>query len=101
MTTALAVVAGHLHRAMSRRAEEPFTAVLRQYDSHHALVGRRVTVAGADPGATVTGRCEGLDEMGRLTLRARGTLHRVIAGQVTIGERHSGPLSRYSGKGIG
>jgi biotin-(acetyl-CoA carboxylase) ligase len=37
--------------------------------------------AGGD-GPAVSGTCEGLDEMGRLLLRDRGTLHRVIAGQV-------------------
>jgi BirA family biotin operon repressor/biotin-[acetyl-CoA-carboxylase] ligase len=85
MTTVLSVVAGHLHRAVSRRAEEPFSVVLREYDAHHALVGRTVTVIGADSESPVGGRCEGLDEMGRLVLRSRGKLHRVISGQVAVG----------------
>jgi BirA family biotin operon repressor/biotin-[acetyl-CoA-carboxylase] ligase len=85
MTTVLSVVAGHLHRAVSRRAEEPFAAVLREYDSHHALVGKTVTVATGDSEPRVSGRCQGLDEIGRLVLRSRGKLHRVISGQVTLG----------------
>jgi BirA family biotin operon repressor/biotin-[acetyl-CoA-carboxylase] ligase len=85
MTTALSVVAAHLHRAVSGRAEEPFPAVLREYDAHHALVGRVVTVTGADSEPPVSGRCEGMDEMGRLVLRSRSKLHRVISGQVTLG----------------
>jgi hypothetical protein len=32
----------------------------------------------------VSGKCEGLDETGRLVLRSRGKLHRVISGQVTL-----------------
>jgi BirA family biotin operon repressor/biotin-[acetyl-CoA-carboxylase] ligase len=85
MTAVLSAVAGHLHRAVSRRAEEPFSAVLREYDAHHALVGKTVTVTGADGEPPVSGRCEGLDEMGRLVLRSRAKLHRVISGQVTLG----------------
>jgi BirA family biotin operon repressor/biotin-[acetyl-CoA-carboxylase] ligase len=84
MTTVLSVVAGHLHRAVSRRAEEPFPALLREYDVHHALVGKTVTVTGNDGEPPVSGKCEGLDEIGRLVLRSRGKLHRVISGQVTF-----------------
>jgi biotin-(acetyl-CoA carboxylase) ligase len=67
------------------RAELSFPAVLREYDSHHALVGRQVSVS--DNGSVVSGKCEGLDDMGRLLLRSRGNppkLERVISGQVKV-----------------
>jgi BirA family transcriptional regulator, biotin operon repressor / biotin---[acetyl-CoA-carboxylase] ligase len=85
MTHALATVASHLHRLWSRGAGHPFGLLLQEYDAHHALVGRRVSVVdnGARP---VSGRCEGLDEMGRLVLRAPrgGKLHRVVCGHVQM-----------------
>jgi BirA family transcriptional regulator, biotin operon repressor / biotin---[acetyl-CoA-carboxylase] ligase len=80
MTTALATIASHLHRTVSRRAERPFAETLREYDRHHALFGKHVTVRGEDE--TVRGTCEGLDAMGRLLLRDRSTVHHVIAGHV-------------------
>ena len=85
MTQALASVASHLHRVWSRGAGHPFGAVLQEYDTHHALIGRRVSVVdnGERP---VSGRCEGLDEMGRLKLREPrgGKLHRVVCGHVRV-----------------
>jgi BirA family biotin operon repressor/biotin-[acetyl-CoA-carboxylase] ligase len=82
LTTALATVASHLHRMLARRAEQPFSAVLREYDRHHALVGRTVSVIDGTDATAVSGRCEGLDEMGRLLLRSRTQVHRIISGQV-------------------
>jgi biotin-(acetyl-CoA carboxylase) ligase len=82
MTDALATVARHLHRLWSRGAGHPFGAVLQEYDTHHALVGRRVSVVdGGEP--PVSGRCEGLDSMGRLMLRSRSKkLQHVVCGHV-------------------
>lgn len=85
MTHALATVAGHLHRLWSRGAGHPFGAVLQEYDAHHALVGRRVSVVdrgGDEP--PVSGRCEGLDGMGRLMLRSRSKLQHVVCGHVQL-----------------
>lgn len=82
MTDALIWIARHLHRMLSHRDEQSFASVLREYDRHHALLGKRVTVQGGGEEAPITGRCEGLDDMGRLLLRDRRTLHRVIAGHV-------------------
>ena len=82
LTTAMATVASHLHRTLSERAGRPFSAVLREYDRHHALVGRTVSVVDGADARAVSGRCEGLDEMGRLLLRSRTGLHRIISGQV-------------------
>jgi BirA family biotin operon repressor/biotin-[acetyl-CoA-carboxylase] ligase len=85
MTDALATVARRLHHLVTRRDEYPFAQLLRDYDANHSLIGRRVTVfGGGTDGAVVTGRVEGLDGTGRLLLRDRGTLHRVIAGQVRV-----------------
>ncbi len=82
MTAALIVLSKHLHRLLSHRDEQSFVSLLREYDSHHALLGKRVTVTGSTEEPRITGKCEGLDDMGRLLLRDRKTLHRVIAGHV-------------------
>jgi biotin-(acetyl-CoA carboxylase) ligase len=78
----LSTVAAHLHRMLERQADQPFATVLREYDAHHALVGRNVSVLDAAEAVAVSGKCEGLDEIGRLLLRSRSQLHRVISGQV-------------------
>ena len=84
MTTALSTVASHLHRLLQRQADQPFAVLLREYDAHHALVGRNVSVLDAADAVAVTGKCEGLDDMGRLLLRSRTQVHRVISGQVQV-----------------
>ena len=84
VTDVLITVAAHLHRSTSRQADQPFAATLREYDAHHALVGRTVSVAVGGEAAPITGRCEGLDDMGRLLLRSRSALHRIISGQVVM-----------------
>jgi BirA family transcriptional regulator, biotin operon repressor / biotin---[acetyl-CoA-carboxylase] ligase len=85
MTDALATVARHLRTTLLHRDERLFAQSLHEYDAHHALVGRRVTVINNGEGASATGRCEGLDSTGRLLLRdRRKTLHRVVAGQVRL-----------------
>ncbi len=84
LTAAVVSVARHLHRALAHRDAGTFAAALHEYDRHHALLGRRVTVTGGPGEPPVTGTCEGLDEMGRLLLRDRSTLHRVIAGHVQV-----------------
>jgi BirA family biotin operon repressor/biotin-[acetyl-CoA-carboxylase] ligase len=84
ITDVLAKVAAQLHRQWSRGAGHPFGAVLKEYDTHHALIGRRVSVVDGAAG-TVTGRCEGLDGMGRLLLRSRSNkLTHVVAGHVQM-----------------
>lgn len=82
MTDVLSTVAAHLHRTIQRQADQPFALLLREYDAHHALIGRTVSVLGGSDAVAITGRCEGLDDMGRLLLRSRSTLHHVISGQV-------------------
>jgi BirA family biotin operon repressor/biotin-[acetyl-CoA-carboxylase] ligase len=82
MAEALIVVAQHLRLLLSRAAEQPFSQILREYDSHHALIGRKVSVHVHDDQPLITGKVEGLDDMGRLLVRGRTELHHVIAGQV-------------------
>ena len=85
MTQALVTVAKHLDASLRHRDGRPFAQVLREYDAHHALIGRRVSVSnGNGHDAPTAGRCEGLDSTGRLLLRDRKTLHRVVAGQVQV-----------------
>ena len=83
LTTVLITLARHLHTTLIRRSEIPFPTLLREYDTHHALVGRSVTVISPNE-APVTGKCFGLDDTGRLLLRNRARVHRVIAGHVEL-----------------
>ena len=69
---------------LANRDDQSFRAVIREYDQHHALLGRRVTVTNTPGEPAITGKCEGLDDTGRLLLRDRKTLHRVIAGHVQM-----------------
>jgi len=83
LTTVLATVARHLHRLLIRQTDTPFPTVLRQYDLHHALVGRSLAVyATAEP--PVVGRCEGLDSTGRLLVRTKAGVRKIIAGHVEL-----------------
>jgi BirA family transcriptional regulator, biotin operon repressor / biotin---[acetyl-CoA-carboxylase] ligase len=79
---ALLVVASHLRQAMLDRRRHPFAHFLREYQKHHSLLGRRVTVVGEADSPRVSGKVEGVDEQARLLLRDRGQLHRVVAGHV-------------------
>ena len=83
-TDALILIARHVHRTLSRRNAHPFAAALKEYDRHHALVGRRIRVSGNPGEPAITGQCEGLDDIGRLLLRDRRQLHRIIAGHVEL-----------------
>lgn len=83
LTDALITLARHLHETLVRQSETPFPLLLREYDRHHALIGRPVTILSpTDP--PLTGKCAGLDDSGRLLLRNRAGLHRVIAGHVQL-----------------
>jgi BirA family biotin operon repressor/biotin-[acetyl-CoA-carboxylase] ligase len=83
VTDALITIARHLHRMWSHGAKHPFGAVLQEYDQHHALIGKRVSVVDGNE-KPVIGRCEGLDGTGRLKLRSRSTLHHVVCGHVQM-----------------
>lgn len=83
MTTVLITLARYLGTMFHNRDETSFATALREYDQHHALLGRTVTIAAEADEPAVTGRCEGLDSTGRLLVRTtRGTLHSIIAGTV-------------------
>jgi BirA family biotin operon repressor/biotin-[acetyl-CoA-carboxylase] ligase len=83
LTDVLILLARHLHATLVRNADTPFPTLLREYDRHHALVGRQVIVrCGAEP--PVTGKCQGLDDTGRLLVRSGKHLHRIIAGRVDL-----------------
>jgi BirA family biotin operon repressor/biotin-[acetyl-CoA-carboxylase] ligase len=85
LTDALICVGRHLRLMLVDGAERPFAEVLREYDSHHALIGRKVSVIVNEGEAPIHGRVEGLDEMGRLLLRSKNELHHIISGQVHHG----------------
>jgi len=84
MTNVLATLALHLQLTLKRATSSSFAAILREYDTHHALIGRQVCVTHAPTEPATCGRCEGLDSIGRLLLQQRGKLHHVISGQVQI-----------------
>jgi BirA family transcriptional regulator, biotin operon repressor / biotin---[acetyl-CoA-carboxylase] ligase len=91
MNDVVVALARHVHVRLSRHNDHHFGAILREYDRHHALVGRRVAVSVARNGEHAAGTkplagvCVGLDATGRLMLRDRAsTLHRVIAGHVSL-----------------
>ncbi|MDB5289437.1 MAG: birA [Phycisphaerales bacterium] len=84
LTSVLTIVASHLRLLLARGADRPFAELLREYDAHHALFGKSVSVVTGNGDPPISGKCEGLDEMGRLLVRARGKLHHVIAGQVSV-----------------
>ena len=88
-TAVLSDVVRRVHAVLSRRDEYPFGQVLREYDRHHALRGRRVsvTVDGRDGRHVIRGTCAGLDAVGRLLVRdrsGRGSHHRIVAGEVQV-----------------
>jgi BirA family biotin operon repressor/biotin-[acetyl-CoA-carboxylase] ligase len=82
MNEALATVSRHLHRALSRRGDRPFAQTLERYEAYHALTGKRVTVVGVDGEKPIAGEVQGLDSQGRLLLRTRSGVQRIIAGQI-------------------
>lgn len=83
-TEVLIAVVKRLYPMLTRRGEQSFVTILREYDRHHALIGRRLTVVVGAGSPPVTGICQGLDSMGRLLVREQGQTRRVIAGQVQM-----------------
>jgi BirA family biotin operon repressor/biotin-[acetyl-CoA-carboxylase] ligase len=84
MNIVVAALAKGLHHAMRRRMEKPFSVFVREYEEHDALAGKIISVLPAPGEAAVAGRCEGIDEMGRLLIRNRKGLQPVMAGQVIV-----------------
>lgn len=75
-------IVSHLHRMLRGLDENPFQALLREYDSHHVLNGREVSVDPGNGSPLLQGRCDGIDSIGRLLVISRGQTHRVLAGHV-------------------
>ena len=67
---------------VARPDERPFVQALKEYDRHHALRGRRITVHPAGEKYPISGICAGLDSAGRLLIRSGGQSLRMIAGDV-------------------
>lgn len=81
----LLAIAKELYPVLTHRREHPFARVLREYDRHHALLGKRLTITNSTEPRSLKGTCQGLDSMGRLLLRtSTGQTHRIIAGQVDM-----------------
>jgi len=84
ITDVVLMLARHIHRTVARRGERSFADLLLEYDSHHALRGRQVTInTGDEASHPIAGVCEGLDEIGRLKVRTPKGMEYVIAGHVT------------------
>ena len=81
-TEALLLMASHLRQALRRRHQQPFAVFLREYQKHHALLGRRGSISCDN--SVISGRVEGIDPQARLLVRDRTTLHRIVAGQVAL-----------------
>jgi BirA family biotin operon repressor/biotin-[acetyl-CoA-carboxylase] ligase len=84
MTDVLIRVASQLRQAILRRRRQPFSQFIREYERHHALVGKKVIVLGEHGSPPISGQVEGIDQQARLVLRERDQIHRVLAGQVQL-----------------
>lgn len=73
-----------LHAVLSRPHEHPFGSILREYDQHDCLRGRRVSVWINRDAQPIRGTCLGLDSHGRLLVRQRAKQLRIVAGQVQM-----------------
>lgn len=78
-TDALLAISACLGKALADR--ESFPALLRRYDTHHILPGRRIIIR-TSPAETRQGLCKGLDAQGRLLLETPSGAERFITGQV-------------------
>ncbi len=90
MNDVLIALAATLHREIRRRVELPFSDFVREYSHHDALAGKTVTITGSPGEPAIVGRCEGVDNSGRLIVRQRGKVHTIVAGGVEITSPHSG-----------
>jgi BirA family transcriptional regulator, biotin operon repressor / biotin---[acetyl-CoA-carboxylase] ligase len=84
LTDTLIAIGAQLHAIIRRRAEQPFSVFVKEFNRHDALAGKTVTIIGHGDDPAIVGKCEGVDDFGRLLVRHRGTLHRILAGQVSV-----------------
>lgn len=87
MTEVLLIVARHLRQNLRRRMELPFSAFVREYLRHDGLAGRSVTITSNGDEAPISGRCEGIDNTGRLLIRRGSKVQAIIAGMVSVSGR--------------
>jgi BirA family transcriptional regulator, biotin operon repressor / biotin---[acetyl-CoA-carboxylase] ligase len=80
---ALVVLGSHVHQMILARRKQGFGHFLAEYEKHHALLGKKVGITN-EKSPRVVGKVEGVDGMGRLLVREKGELHRVVAGHVTV-----------------
>jgi BirA family biotin operon repressor/biotin-[acetyl-CoA-carboxylase] ligase len=83
-TEALLRIVSHLRDMLQRAANRPFAELLHEYDSHHALIGRQISVSNTPEAAVLSGKCQGLDSNGRLLLSDGRKVHRILSGQVML-----------------
>jgi BirA family biotin operon repressor/biotin-[acetyl-CoA-carboxylase] ligase len=83
-TESLLRIVSHLRAMLQRGANRPIAELLREYDSHHSLIGRRISVTNPPDPGVLSGKCQGLDSTGRLLLSDGRTVHRVLSGQVIL-----------------
>ena len=86
MTDVIVVITRCLQLMFRHQNEMTFAQLLRRYDEHHALIGRKIIVGEIGSESPIMGKCEGLDSSGRLLVRDRKVLHRIIAGHVRLAE---------------
>jgi BirA family biotin operon repressor/biotin-[acetyl-CoA-carboxylase] ligase len=84
LTNSLIAIGEQLNAIIRRRAEQPFSVFVKEFNRHDALVGKTVTIIGHGDDPAIVGKCEGVDDFGRLLVRCLGTLHRILAGQVSV-----------------
>ncbi len=87
MNETLITVGRHLHQLLSRPDDRNFPKLLAEYDRHHALIGRTVSIVTGQDQPAVTGVVKGLDNTGRLLLKTKTGLERIVSGQVNLRDR--------------
>lgn len=83
LTDALLSLSRHLMTVLQQSKSQLYAKILRQYDRHHALIGHTVKVD-CGFGQIVRGRCEGIDDLGRLLVREGPHLRHLLQGHVSI-----------------
>lgn len=83
LQTVLTSISTELDKLLLKKEFGSFGAILPEYNRVHALTGRRLRIT--EPGDNVvSGVCEGLDAEGRLLVRTRTRICRIVAGHVEM-----------------
>ena len=86
MTDVAILITRGLRAMLQHQNEMTFAQLLKRYDEHHTLIGRKIIVGENGSETPIMGECEGLDASGRLLVRVKKTLHKIIAGHVRLAE---------------